>query len=185
MRFFLALLWLALPVTGATEGTPPEPEGFWTGPVHSPIPNTIAGGKVIHANELASLLERGNTAHAVVIDVSGAPRRPDNMAPSAPWLPLPHPAIPGAIWIPGAGLGEPPAAIDEYFRNRLARLTRHNLSRALVIYCHEHCWLSWNGAKRAIQYGYTNVYWFPDGIEGWRALKYKTSIVEPEATPGG
>jgi len=35
-----------------------------------------------------------------------------------------------------------------------------------VNYCHRNCWLSWNAAKRAISYGYRNVFWFPDGMEG-------------------
>ena len=42
---------------------------------------------------------------------------------------------------------------------------------------------SWNAAKRAIRYGYHNVYWFPDGVEGWRATGQPTATVEPEATP--
>jgi PQQ-dependent catabolism-associated CXXCW motif protein len=57
------------------------------------------------------------------------------------------------------------------------------MGRPVVFYCHEKCWLSWNGAKRAIGYGYRNVYWFPDGIEGWRKSKLPTAVVQPEATP--
>jgi PQQ-dependent catabolism-associated CXXCW motif protein len=48
-----------------------------------------------------------------------------------------------------------------------------------VIYCHRNCWLSWNAAKRAISYGYRNVYWFPDGMEGWRAAGLPTASAEP------
>jgi PQQ-dependent catabolism-associated CXXCW motif protein len=158
----------------------PEPRGFWTGPINSPVPKTISGGKVIHARKLAALLKGGS---AVVVDVSNAPRRPENLAASSRWLPVPHPAIPGAVWIPGAGLGEPPAPVDKYYRERLAKATGGDLERTLVIYCHAKCWLSWNGARRAIQYGYHHVYWFPDGIEGWRKAKLPTTVVEPEATP--
>jgi PQQ-dependent catabolism-associated CXXCW motif protein len=158
----------------------PEPAGFWTGPINSPVPRTITGGKVIRARQLASMIKEGR---AVIVDVSNAPRRPDNMAASAPWLPLPHHAIPGAVWIPGAGLGETPPALDRYFHDRLATITANDLARPLVIYCHERCWLSWNGARRAIRYGYRNVYWFPDGIEGWRKAKLPTEVIEPEATP--
>ncbi len=166
---------------GATTPTP-EPNGFWTGPVNDPVPATIKGGKVIHTQELAALLKQKGT-DAVVVDVSNAPRRPDNLPPTTTWLPVPHPAIPGAIWIPGAGLGAAPATIDEFFRQRLGTATGNDLSRPLILYCHEKCWLSWNGAKRAIQYGYLNVYWFPDGIEGWRKAKRPTAVVQPEATP--
>jgi PQQ-dependent catabolism-associated CXXCW motif protein len=159
-----------------------EPEGFWNGPVNDPVPHTIKGGKVIHARSLAALLKDKDRS-AVIVDVSNAPRRPENLPASSTWLPLPHQAIPGAIWIPGAGLGQPPLPLDDYFRERLAQATGNDKGRTLVLYCHERCWLSWNGAKRAIQYGYRNVYWFPEGIEGWRKAKLPTAVVEPEATP--
>ena len=157
-----------------------EPEGFWNGPVNDPVPHTIKGGKVIHTQALATLLKAKSV---VVVDVSNAPRRPENLPASTTWLPLPHRAIPGAIWIPGAGLGEPPPSLDEYFRDRLAKATGNDMGRPLVLYCHQRCWLSWNGAKRAIQYGYRNVYWFAEGIEGWRKAKLPTAVVQPEAIP--
>jgi PQQ-dependent catabolism-associated CXXCW motif protein len=159
---------------------PAEPEGFWKGPLNDPVPHTIKGGKVIHAQALAALLKSKN---AVVVDVSNAPRRPENLPASTTWLPLPHRAIPGAIWIPGAGLGDPPPVLDKYFRERLATATGNDMGKPLVLYCHQRCWLSWNGAKRAIQYGHRNVYWFPEGIEGWRRAKFPTEVVQPEATP--
>ena len=165
----------------ATVATPAEPDGFWKGPVNDPVPNTIKGGKVIHAKALAALLKKDEGA--VVVDVSNAPRRPQNLPPSTTWLPLPHQAIPGAIWIPGAGLGDLPPPLDQYFRERLAKATANDMAKPLVLYCHERCWLSWNGAKRAIQYGYRHVYWFSDGIEGWRKAKLPTAVIEPEATP--
>lgn len=164
----------------AAPAKPAEPEGFWNGPVNDPVPHTIKGGKVIHARALVALLKRTD---AVVIDVSNAPRRPENLPASTTWLPLPHRAVPGAIWISGAGLGDPPPSLDKYFRERLAKATGNDMGKPLVLYCHQRCWLSWNGAKRAIQYGYRNVYWFPDGIEGWRKAKLPTAVVQPEATP--
>jgi PQQ-dependent catabolism-associated CXXCW motif protein len=157
-----------------------EPSGYWSGPINNPVPTTIAGGKVIRAPALAALVKRGD---AVIIDVSNAPRRPDGLAPSAPWLPLPHQAVPDAIWIPGAGEGELSGPVDQYYRDRLAAATRNDRRRTIVVYCHERCWLSWNGAKRAISYGYRHVYWFPDGIEGWRAAGFKTVVVTPEPVP--
>lgn len=159
----------------------PEPAGYWTGPINSDVPDTIAGGRVIRASELAELLQR---ERPVVIDVSNAPRRPAELAPGAPWMPLPQRVIPGSLWIPGAGLGEIPPRLDAFFRERLARATGNDPDRTIVIYCHERCWLSWNGARRAISYGYRRVYWFPEGIEGWRAAGYETVVAEPEEPPG-
>ena len=161
----------------------PEPPGFWTGPINSAVPATVARGKVISdAHRLRTLLQRPGT---VVIDVSNAPRRPDNLATGAPWLPLPHQAIPGSLWIPGAGLGEIPAPVDDFFRKQLAAATGDDLTRRVVIYCHQTCWLSWNAAKRAIGYGYRNVYWYRDGIEGWQAAHFPTAVIEPRVAPEG
>jgi len=161
----------------------PEPPSFWTGPTNSPVPATIAGGKVINnARQLQSLLKRPET---VIVDVSNAPRRPDNLASGAPWLPVPHHAIPGSLWIPGAGLGEIPPAVDDFFRKQLAAATSDDASRRVILYCHQTCWLSWNAAKRAISYGYHNVYWYRDGIEGWKAAHFPTAVIEPRVAPEG
>jgi PQQ-dependent catabolism-associated CXXCW motif protein len=158
-----------------------EPEGYWTGPINSPVPVTLTGGKVINdAHQLRALLKRHGT---VVIDVSNAPRRPDNLATGAPWLPLPHQAIPDTLWIPGTGLGEIPPAIDDFFRKQLAAATGNDPARRVIIYCHQTCWLSWNAAKRAISYGYRNVYWFREGIEGWKAAHFPTAVIEPRVAP--
>jgi PQQ-dependent catabolism-associated CXXCW motif protein len=175
----LAAAWGVVAV--ATAAPPQEPDGFWTGPVNDPVPATLKGGRIIHAHALAGLLKKDPTV--VVVDVSNAPRRPDNLPESTPWLPVPHKAIPGAIWIPGAGMGDIPAAIDDYYRKRLAEATGNSQDRTLVLYCHERCWLSWNGARRAIQYGYRKVYWFPEGIEGWRKAKLPTKVIQPEPVP--
>jgi PQQ-dependent catabolism-associated CXXCW motif protein len=160
----------------------PEPSGYWTGPVNSPVPMTLTGGTVISkASQLRALMNQGGV---LLIDVSNAPRRPENLAPGAPWLPLPHRAIPGSLWIADVGLGEVPVSVDDFFRQRLAEATGNHLSRPVVIYCHRNCWLSWNAAKRAISYGYRNVYWYRDGVEGWKAAGYQTAVIEPQIAPG-
>jgi PQQ-dependent catabolism-associated CXXCW motif protein len=146
------------------------------GAAHGRVAATLSGATVVHPRKLAALLREGP---ATVVDVSAAPRRPANLAAGAVWLPLPHPVIPGALWIPGAGEGAIAAPIDALFRARLAAGTGNDLTRRVVIYCHRNCWLSWNGAKRAISYGYRNVYWFPDGMEGWRAAGLPTASAEP------
>jgi PQQ-dependent catabolism-associated CXXCW motif protein len=153
-----------------------EPQGYWMGAIHGPVATSLSGGMVIHAHQLAALLKTGDV---LVVDVSDAPRRPDNLASGALWLPLPHPVIPGALWIPGAGIGAISAPVERLFRERLVQATGNDLAHRLVIYCHRNCWLSWNAAKRAISYGYRNVFWFPDGMEGWRAAGLPTASTEP------
>jgi sulfur-oxidizing protein SoxY len=154
-----------------------EPKDFWLGPVNGPVPETLTGGTVIRATDVAAMVKQ---RRAVLVDVSNSPPRPEKLAPQAVWLPPPHPVIPGSLWIAGAGAGTLDEATDRLYRQRLARATSNDLSRPVVVYCHERCWLSWNAAKRAVRYGYRNVYWFPDGIEGWRAAGFATDTAPAE-----
>src|ERR1700722_7317795 len=154
-----------------------EPATVWSGDVDAPVPSTIAGGKVIHARALARLIKRKDV---VVIDVSKEPRRPAELAPGAPWLPVPHRALPVARWIPGVGAGAISAQLEDQFRRQLSLALGEDVHRPLVFYCHARCWLSWNAAKRAIGYGYKRVFWFPDGIEGWTAAGRQTKVAAPQ-----
>lgn len=156
----------------------PEPADFWTGPVNSPTPETLTGGTVIRAPDLAALLK---ASKVTLIDVSNADRKPEKLAPQAVWMPPPHPVIPGSVWLAGVGDGALDAAGDGFYKRKLAAATANDMNHPIVVYCHERCWLSWNAAKRAIRYGYKRVYWFPDGIEGWRAAGFSTSVAQPEA----
>ncbi|MFB9268205.1 rhodanese-like domain-containing protein [Bradyrhizobium erythrophlei] len=172
-----AMLAMAALVSSARaqEGPPPEPKGYWQGPMNGRLPATIAGGTVIATQELAGLL--GDEA-TVLIDVSPAPRRPEHL--SSPWLPMPHRTIPRSVWIPGAGTGVISAAMTDYIRTRLTELTEGNRDRSIVVYCRADCWASWNAAKRLISEGYRHVAWYPHGIEAWRDSGLPTAVTEPE-----
>ena len=156
----------------------PEPADFWEGPVNSPTPDTLQGGTVIRAPDLAAMLK---SSSVLLIDVSNTERKPEKLAPQAVWLPPPHPVIPGSVWLAGVGAGAPDPSTEAFYRRRLAEATANDLNHPIVVYCHERCWLSWNAAKRAIRYGYRRVYWLPDGIEGWRAAGFATALAQPEA----
>ncbi|HXW70144.1 MAG TPA: rhodanese-like domain-containing protein [Methylocella sp.] len=160
-----------------TRAEVPEPKGYFMGPLHGEVPTTLSGAKVIHSDELAGIQAAGR---AILIDAASMPHRPDNLAPDTIWKPLPHENIAGSIWIPGIGEGDIKKNLEAYFRERLAVLTGHDLSRPLVFYCHPNCWASWNAAKRTLTYGYRNVMWYPEGAEGWRDAGHKLMTAEPE-----
>jgi PQQ-dependent catabolism-associated CXXCW motif protein len=156
---------LLLAFIGLAGAQAPEPPHYWTGPMQGEVPATLTGGQVLHADALADRLrDRG----LVLIDVGEPPHRPDNLAPDAIWKPIAHQNIAGSIWIPGVGAGMLDQALNDFFRERMRTLARGDLQRPLVFYCHRNCWGSWNAAKRAISFGYRNVIWYPDGIEGWQ-----------------
>jgi PQQ-dependent catabolism-associated CXXCW motif protein len=186
IRFSLVCVLLAVSFAMAASGAAStsessarvaEPEGYWTGEVGAPVPATLTGGRVVRVKAVRSLLRAGGV---VIVDVSNAPRRPDGLADGAPWMPVAHPALPGALWIPEAGDGVIAPRVEDYYRGRLAEATHGDVDKPLLVYCHERCWLSWNAAKRAMSYGYRRVYWFAEGIEGWTAAGQPTAAAQPQ-----
>ena len=147
----------------AGEGVP-EPPGYRMKKYRAPVPATVAGASVVSTEQLEAMVNAGGV---VLVDVLPAPRKPPNMLPSVPWMPVPHRNIPGSIWLPEVGRGKIPASVDAYFRDNLAKATGNDKGRPVVIYCRANCWMSWNAAKRAATYGYTSVHWYPMGIEDW------------------
>jgi PQQ-dependent catabolism-associated CXXCW motif protein len=177
----LVIGWFAAGVAaGARADGVPEPDGFWTGPMGGAVPATLAGAAVVDADAVDALVRAGG---AVLVDVAPAPRRPDGLAADALWLPPPHRSLPGSVWLPDVGLGVLEPDADSWYRDRLAALTGADFSARLVIFCHPDCWGSWNAAKRAVLYGYGNVHWFPDGVEGWQDSGRPTVTIEAEPAP--
>ena len=142
----------------------PEPQDYRMSQYRSATPCTLKGGTVVTVEEVQSL---HNQEGALLIDVLPAPRRPKNFPADSIWLPKSRWNIPGSVWLANAGLGVLPVEEERHFREHLARLTNGDKSRKLVLYCLANCWMSWNAAKRAIEWGYSAVYWFPEGTNGW------------------
>lgn len=140
------------------------------------VPTTLPGARVVGTDEAAALVELPGT---VIVDVSEAPRRPEGLAPGAVWLPS-HRDVPGSVWIPGAGRDAISPDLAAFYRARLTALTGSSPDRALLIYCHPNCIGSWNAAKRALEFGYRNVFWYPGGIEAWQDAGRPSALAEPE-----
>jgi PQQ-dependent catabolism-associated CXXCW motif protein len=179
-RLLLAAMLCCAAVGRADAGSVPEPEGYRLDDYRAPVPDTVAGGRVVHTDELKNMIARGGV---ILIDVLPAPRRPEGMRPGTPWLPLPRLDIPGSLWLPDVGRGAIDSQLDRWFRDRLAEATRGDPNRTLVFYCLDQCWMSWNATKRASSYGYPNVVWFPEGSDGWGAAGLPLAEAHPEAPP--
>ena len=73
-----------------------------------------------------------------------------------------------------------------YFDDSLAELTGGDPARPLVFYCDANCWMGYNAAKRAVrELGYRNVYWYPEGVQGWRERRARAGQAEPVPDAGG
>lgn len=176
-KLFLVGGLLLFALFSAAKAEAPEPQDYWTGPMQGEVPATLAGGRVLHTEALADLLRDGGI---VLIDVAEPPHRPDNLAADAIWKPSAHQNIAGSVWIPGIGGGRLEDPLNAFFRNRLKTLTGDDFQHPIVFYCHRNCWGSWNAAKRAISFGYLNVVWYPDGVEGWQDADRPLAAAQPE-----
>ena len=155
----------------------PEPQGLFQGAPHGYVPATLKGAKVIDSAAALDTLIKAD--HPALIDTAESERKPPSMSKTMIWLPQ-HRSIPGADWMPGAGNGTGDAAFAAAFRTRAATLTNGKPSTPIVTFCHPDCWASWNAAKRLVELGYTNVYWFPGGMESWQD-GHDTAVVRPDA----
>lgn len=171
---------LALTLLAAQEN-PPEPEGYRTDNYRASVPATLVGAHVLATDEAEAIWRSGT---GVFIDVLPRPPKPQNLPAGTIWREKPRLNIPGSIWLPDTGYGTLAAATEEYLRHGLARASGGNNAALLVIYCQADCWMSWNAAKRALSYGYSNVAWYPEGTDGWERANLPVAVSQPEPRSG-
>lgn len=164
----------------AQQQEPFEPEGYRTDNYRAPVPATLAGARVLTTEEAEAIWRAKSGAF---VDVLPRPPKPKNLPAGTVWRDAPRKDIPGSLWLPDTGYGTLPPAMDDYLRHGLARASRDDKAALLVIYCLADCWMSWNAAKRALAYGYSNVAWYPDGTDGWERARLPTEEIQPEPRP--
>ena len=144
----------------------------------APVPKTVTGAKVItNAQQLQQFLS--DHPKTVLLDVYPAPRKPNSYASSDIWIEPKRTTITHAIWLANVGLGGLTHSLEHHFRQQLDQLSNHNKQQIFVIFCEPKCWHSWNAAKRAASYGFSNIYWYQQGVTGWRNAKYQLVITKP------
>lgn len=153
-----------------------EPEGYRMDAYRAPTPATLKGARVIDTSE-AERLWRAKAA--LFVDVLPRDIKPANLAPGTVWRDKPRNHLPGSAWLPNVGYGALSEPADSYFRRNLEALTAGRRAAPLVFYCLTDCWMSWNAAKRAMAYGYSDVAWYPQGSDGWA----KAGLPLEKATP--
>ena len=171
---------IALAPSAFAQDWVPEPDGYRTENYRSPVPETLAGARVLTTAE-AEAIWRAKTG--VFIDVLPRAPKPKGLPLGTVWRDKPRQDIPGSIWLPDTGYGILAPATEAYLRQGVVRASAGNKQALLVIYCLSDCWMSWNAAKRAHAYGYSNVAWYRDGTEGWERAKLPTAESQPEPRP--
>jgi len=174
-----AVTALALLGAGAAELRHIGPEGYRVRHFRATTPETVPHARTIDTAELRQRVAR---ERPVLLDVQSVVVRPETREFGIAWLPSrPRRHLPGSVWLPNVGYPVLDAAMDRYFREGLASATGGDKDRAVVVYCVADCWLSWNAVQRAARYGYTRLYWYREGTDGWEAAGLP--LVEGEPVP--
>lgn len=152
-------------------------------PYHAPTTKTPPLGvtkvSATHLKELLSLDDK-----PLLIDVYGAIFREESLDFDGAWLvSTPRKNIPGSVWLPNVGKETLKPIVTLYFDNNLKELTNNDTNKLLVFYCIEDCWMAWNAAKRAKEWGYVNVMWFREGVDGWKDINGPLEGSEPVNLP--
>src|SRR5271168_1295472 len=141
IRYAAGLLaFMALIGTLSAEELVPEPDGYRTDDYRSPVPDTLAGARVLSTTE-AEAIWRAKSA--VFIDVLPRPPKPVNLPAGTVWRDKPRFNIPGSIWLPDTGYGALAAPVEDYLRQGLLRASADNRAALIVVYCQADCWMSW------------------------------------------
>lgn len=181
--FAAAILAAAAAAAGARADAPEpqsEPDGYRMEAFRAPVPDTLTGATVLD-DEAAHAL--WSTGEAAFIDVLPRAPKPENLPEGTIWREKPHLSIPGSIWLPNVGYGALHETMHAYFRAGLSAATEGDLSHPVVFFCLADCWMSWNAAKRALEYGYAAVYWYPDGADGWAFYEWPTEKIDRYVAP--
>lgn len=125
--------------------------------MHGPTPTSIPGGQVVTTDRLLAMYQQGmQSGGLLVFHVLGP----------GPTLPMAQNAV-GA-----AQAGNFQDQTQQQFGQYLQQVTQGNKGVPMVFYCQStQCWMSYNAALRAINMGYTQVYWYRGGIEAWHAVQ--------------
>ncbi|WP_290698520.1 rhodanese-like domain-containing protein [Amphritea sp.] len=191
IRLFITLIALAMSfsVTGSPEKESPhwlsdyedDPflfnfDGYRITRYRSPTPKKAEGGERINTTALHDKIRSDHPP--VLINV-----QPLEWLQGIFLQQQPQVGIPGSRWLPNVGQGEPEQVWLDYFRFYLHENTDGKTDSDIVLYCTADCWMSWNAVRRAHSWGYTELYWYKEGIDGWQEAELPETTLKPEPFP--
>lgn len=156
-----------------------EPAGYRMDEYRAPVPRTLKGARIVGTAEAETLWREKK---AIFLDVMPYAPKPANLPAGTIWHEKVRKDIPGSLWLANTGYGALSGETTAYFRQALAAATGSDKSRAILFYCMTDCWMSWNAAKRAIEWGYGSVLWYPPGADGWEKAGLPLEEKKPYAT---
>ncbi len=150
--------------------------GFRMNRYRGAVPETNPGTEVINTSRAFELFKTGQVVFIDVFPPRGLGADPMN----GTWITNElHNNIEGSTWLPEVGRGFLEQGHIDYFDRNLTLLTNGDKQTPLLFYCTADCWQSWNAARRALLWGYENIFWYPDGTDGWLEEGHSLVVAEP------
>jgi PQQ-dependent catabolism-associated CXXCW motif protein len=173
-----ALLSVLICSLSNAESQQPSPffnqAGYRTSHYRSPTPASVIGGDVISTTALRHLIQSKNP-EPILINVL-----PLDTFQGVYTQASSEPQIPSSYWLANVGKGDLNMLWMEYFEHYLKTLRGQRPEAPIVFYCKADCWMSWNAVTRAHSLGYQNLYWYAEGIDGWRETNLPLVLGRPE-----
>ena len=150
--------------------------GYRMGRYRAPVPQTNPGTEVVNTERALELHASGEVVFIDVFPPRGLGANPLD----GTWMTNEsHESIESATWLPEVGRGFIEQEHIDYFQRNLELLTEENKQTPLLFFCTADCWQSWNAARRALLWGYENIFWYPEGTDGWAEEGHPVVPVEP------
>ncbi|HEV2955355.1 MAG TPA: tetratricopeptide repeat protein [Xanthobacteraceae bacterium] len=148
-----------------------KPQATLQASMASNTPTSIPGGRIIDTLALKAALKSGvlEAQPFILIDA---------------WSNTGHIAIPKAVQIAYAGRA---GTFDDETQRRLGEelksRTGNNPNMPLVFSClGSGCWESYNASLRAINLGYSHVYWYRGGLNAWYGVRASVNLKDLNLT---
>lgn len=178
----LLLLILFYPIGVVGESGLFSDQGYRIAHYRRPLPSATPDGVRLDTQGVSELIRNSDP---LLIDVLAITLRPETPQFGLSWLPAsPRKHLPGSVWLPNVGYGQLEPCMQAWFERSLHRFSGGDLDQPMVFYCVTDCWMSWNAVKRASELGYRNLYWYPEGSDGWAEAGLTLVSGEPESLPG-
>ena len=174
----LGAAWVAS--FGARAGdAPPEPDSYRQSDYRAPTPATLKGARVLSTEQAAAYGAPAGPRSST----SCRRRRVRKICPRMSSFGTSRaPTFPAAFGSPTPAMASSPPSCSTISAAGSTRLWAAT-PRPLVFYCLKDCWMSWNAARRALELGYRNVDWYPEGSDGWAAAGLPVEKRTPEPRP--
>ncbi len=141
-----------------------------------PVPDYVPGGTVLSTAGVKNLVDSGDVVLIDVLSISGV--RYDELDGS--WSNYkPRYNIPGSIWLPNVGFGRPSPDMLKYFLDATSEATNGDRGYPILIYCVSDCWMGWNAVQHLARAGFSQIFWAPQGTDGWVEAGYELELTQP------